>query len=148
MNGYKIKNYGVAFVEGKGFPSFSYDSQHAVFATLAEAQTKLACLKSAGYSAAAIENPKVITFAVGYIRKSDLNPDGSVKSNSKNPSRRRFATADERDQHGSRFAERKAKGSDVPGSAGHIGWYGIETTDPVNATINWKTGLTNSLSNG
>lgn len=83
------------------------------------------------------------SWAVCYIRGGDLNDDGSIKLNTNNPSRRRFGSRCEAIVHGSRFAIRKAKGSTTAGSAGHVGFWVIETTDPVNAAINPETGLTN-----
>jgi hypothetical protein len=85
------------------------------------------------------------SWAVCYIREGDLNGDGSIKLNTNNPSRRRFATRCEAIIHGSRFHVRKAKGSGVAGSAGHVGFWVIQTNDPVNAAINPETGLTNPV---
>lgn len=130
---------GLYFVNGSGFTTSSVKSA----AKLTAAQIE--CLKNLGYNNFSVIEV-VTSFAVSYIRNVDLNADGvTVKANAKNPSKRRFATRDEAMQHGSRFAVRKAKGSDVEGSAGHIGYYVIETSDPVTDTINWKTGLTNPI---
>jgi hypothetical protein len=85
------------------------------------------------------------SWAVNYIRQGDVNDDGSIAGNRKNPSKRRFATKDEAVQHGSRFGERKAKAGDESGTAGHVGFWVSESSDPVNAEINWKTGLTNPV---
>lgn len=93
---------------------------------------------------APVEKPSV-SWAVCYVREGDLNSDGSIKTNTNNPSRRRFATRCEAIAHGSRFAVRKAKGSDVTGSAGHVGFWIIQTNDPVNAAVNPATGLTNPV---
>jgi hypothetical protein len=136
---YKLQSKvsGFWFVKGQGYIS-SLEAASALTVNEIEA------IRAAGFEPfKAIE--VVTSFAVSYVRVPDLNDDGSIKDNVKNPSRRRFATRDEAIQHGSRFSVRKAKGSDVEGSAGHIGYYVIETSDPVNATINWKTGLTNAL---
>jgi len=89
------------------------------------------------------------SFAVGYIRPSDVK-DGAVASNDKNPSRRRFATIEEARTHGARYYVRRAKSAKGEkkkpvGSAGHIGYYIIETGDPVTDAVNPKTGLTNKL---
>lgn len=129
---------GYYFVLGAGFTAYSV----ANASKLTEEQ--IACVRNLGYNNFTVV-PVKVSFAVSYIRNVDLNGDGTVKANAKNPSKRRFATRDEAIQHGSRFATRKAKGSDVAGSAGHIGYYVIETSDAVNAVINWKTGLTNPL---
>lgn len=84
-----------------------------------------------------------VSFACNYIRKGDANADGSIAANKRNPSKRRFATLDEAVQHGGRFRDRRKKSGDEAGTAGHIGFYVTESADPVNAEINWKTGLTN-----
>lgn len=138
------KNYnllgsnGYWFVKGQGFTARTQKDASVV------GNDDITCLTNLGFVFTA-KAPLVVSFAVCYVRKDDLNANGTVRPNAKNPSRRRFATRDEAHQHGSRFAERKAQGSNVPGSAGHVGFYVIETNDPVNATINWKTGLTNPL---
>jgi hypothetical protein len=130
---------GYYFVLGSGFSAYSVKQASKL------TKEQIECVKNTGYSNFSVIEVQT-SFAVSYIRNVDLNADGvTVKPNVKNPSKRRFATRDEAIQHGSRFAVRKAKGSDVEGSAGHIGYYVIETSDPVNATINWKTGLTNPL---
>jgi len=120
-------------------------SKAQVFDNAAAAQAKIASAAQFGLTLVTVAAPVTKSFAVGYIRKGDLNTDRSIKSNTNNPSRRRFATQKEAMQHGSRFAERKAKGSRTPGSAGHIGYYLIETNDPVNSSVNPVTGLTNKL---
>ncbi len=126
------------FVLGKGFTAYAQKDASVV------GDDEVRCLRAnLGYKFST-RAPLTVSFAVCYVRKTDLAADGTVRQNIKNPSRRRFATRDEANQHGSRFAERKAKGSDVAGSAGHVGFYVIETYDPVNAEINWKTGLTNA----
>ena len=61
------------------------------------------------------------------------------------PSKRRFATFDEAVMHGSRFAARRKDRKDSDGTAGHKGFFVVETNDAVNSAINWKTGLTNPL---
>jgi len=85
------------------------------------------------------------SYSVNYIRDVDINECGVVTPNDKNPSRRRFATRDEAVKHRSRFGDRKAAKGDPAGTAGHIGFYVTESSDPVNAEINWKTGLTNQV---
>lgn len=120
-------------------------SKAQVFENAAAAQAKIASAAQFGLTLVTVAAPVTKSWAVGYIRKGDLNTDRSIKSNTNNPSRRRFATQKEAMQHGSRFDQRKAKGSRIPGSAGHIGYYLIETNDPVNASVNPATGLTNKL---
>lgn len=135
---------GLFFVEGSGFSASTIKTATQLCSGNA-AETQ-ACLKRAGLGESTVVNvPNDVSYAVNYVRLGDIRLDGSVQRNDKNPSRRRFATRKETNQHASRFAVRKAKGSDVAGSAGHIGAYVIETTDPVNATINWATGLTNPI---
>lgn len=134
----KSKINGFYFVKGKGYA-----------AALPGAASKVTQAEADAVAIAGFEPFTMIevatSFAVMYIRPQDLLAGGGVAANKNNPSRRRFATRDEANQHGSRFGKRKAEGSKVEGSAGHIGFYVVETTDPVNASINWKTGLTNSL---
>jgi len=116
-----------------------------VFENAAAASGVIAQAAKFGVVLLTVAAPAQKSWAVGYIRSGDLNTDRSIKSNTNNPSRRRFATKGEAMQHGSRFAERKAKGSRVVGSAGHIGYYLIETNDPVNASVNPATGKSNKL---
>jgi hypothetical protein len=90
------------------------------------------------------DGPANKSFGVCYLRKADLvagKPTADALNNPLNPSRRRFATEAEADKHGSRFRERKASYGAAPGSAGHIGFYTIETNDPVNSVIS-STGKT------
>lgn len=135
---YKLQSVrnGYWFVKGQGYTGYNKAAASVL------TQDEVNAVAKAGFEPF-YQFEAVVSYAVSYIRKGDLNDNGTVKANANNPSRRRFATRDEAIQHGSRFAERKAQGSDVPGSAGHIGFYVIETSDPVNAEINWKTGLTN-----
>jgi len=111
----------------------------------------VACLKNVGIVGSVEE--LVTSYAVVYIRKGEgerllkglgKNP-ANPNAGQVDPSKRRFATRDEADQHGSRFRTRKANASDAEGSAGHEGFFVVETSDPVNAKINWKTGLTNPV---
>jgi hypothetical protein len=141
---------GRYYVKGAGLSASSLSGATAVEqADLASVQT---CLSNAGlgYTTAV---PCTVSFAVTYIRKTALGSDGKVYQRTPNaamgeidPSKRRFATFDEAVQHGSRFPARRKERSDAPGTAGHIGFYVTETNDPVNAAINWKTGLTNPVS--
>lgn len=85
------------------------------------------------------------SWAVCYVRHENLDGSGNVIADRRNPSRRRFATKDEAIAHGSRFDKRVARKGDKPGTAGHCGFYVIQTNDPVNATVNPRTGLTNPL---
>lgn len=129
---------GLYFVLGKGFTA----------STLADASQltneQVAAVRIAGFEPS--ETVAIVTsFACNYIRKGDHNADGSISANKRNPSKRRFATKDEALQHGSRFSERRKKAGDAAGTAGHIGYYVTESTDPVNAVINWKSGLTNPV---
>lgn len=145
MNKYNIKSRHGHFMKlGCGFCSTT--QKDALVFVEDEAQDVVDSFNhvyGAGYAEAVPVMDK--SYAVSYVREGDLDGDGNVIANRKNPSRRRFATRDEAIQHGSRFQERKANVNDAEGSAGHIGFYVIETYDPVNAEINWKTGLTNPL---
>ncbi len=145
MNKYIVKSTcGRYFVSGRGFSTVCA-KEATVFANSASANATVDCAKNMGITAN-VETVKADkSFGVCYIRKADLNADFSVRANAKNPSRRRFATEQEAVTHGSRFATRKAKGSRVAGSAGHVGFYVVETTDPVTDAINPQTGLTNRI---
>ncbi len=137
---------GRYFVLGSGFTASTKTSA----SKLTEAQVIAA--RALGFEPSVTENVSV-SFAVNYIRKGDVTWirkgdvtwAGTVLPNVRNPSKRRFATREEANQHGSRFAVRRAKGSNVDGSAGHVGFYVTESSDPVNASVNWSTGLTNKL---
>ncbi len=125
--------------------------QATKFDSECEANKTIACLKNVGIVGHVV--PLQTSWAVVYIRagegqrllkglgKNPANPNaGQV-----DPSKRRFATRDEADQHGSRLRLRKANAGDANGSANHEGYFVVETNDPVNAKINWKTGLTNPV---
>lgn len=138
MNKYMLKNSkGFYYVKGQGFASTCNKEATA----LDDAQ--LDTLADLGFEGQ--EELAFLSFAVNYIRQSNLDEDNQVCSDDRNPSKRRFATRDEAIQHGTRFGARKATADGEPGSAGHIGFYVTESTDPVNAAVNWKTGLTNSI---
>ncbi len=122
-----------------------------VFECKCDAEKTVACLKNVGIVGFVEE--LVTSYAVVYIRKGEgerllkglgKNP-ANPNAGQVDPSKRRFATRDEADQHGSRFRSRKANANDADGSAGHEGFFVVETSDPVNAKINWKTGLTNPV---
>lgn len=130
---------GLWFVLGAGFTAVAQKSASRM------TQAQVDGAKAAGFEPATAYEVKVTSYAVNYIREGDIDNAGNVKPNTKNPSKRRFATRDEANQHGSRFGARKAAANAPEGSAGHIGYYVTETNDPVNASVNWKTGLTNSL---
>lgn len=137
-----IKNgaSGLYLVIGKGFVGTKAEaSQFAAD----EVACQIKCAANYGVTAVAEALPQHKSFGVCYVRIGDRNADGSIQPNKLNPSRRRFATFDEARIHGSRFHVRKARWQAAVGSAGHIGFYVIETTDPVNSVVNQKTGLTN-----
>lgn len=145
-----VKNIanGLYLVQGKGFIA---NKAGATRFDSAEASDKLVSASDVGIVANLEE--VTVSYSVVYIRRKDIKADGvglakkmpDSSLNEIDPSKRRFATEDEAWQHGSRARERKANKNDAPGSAGHRGFYVVETTDPVNSAINWKTGLTNSL---
>jgi hypothetical protein len=118
------------FVKGAGFAA-SYTSGATKLT-----QQDIDCARNLGYAGTAV--PVVTSFAVNYVRPQDLDATGQVKSNVRNPSRRRFATFAEAFQHGTKLRTRDE-------SKGHLGFYVTETSDAVNARINWETGLTNSI---
>lgn len=123
---------GLWFVLGKGFTASTQCGASAL--TL----DQVAQAKALGFEPATTVEVKVKSFAVNYIRPGDIDTSGKVKANAYNPSARRFATFDEAFQHGTQLQKRDA-------SKGHLGFYVTESSDSVNASINWKTGLTNSL---
>ncbi len=136
---------GLYFVLGQGFTA----SCPGAASVLDCSQIK--CAAGLGYNGTKEELAENKSFAVTYIRAKDLSTGSLVKAglnaamNEVDPSKRRFATFDEAVRHGSRFNVRKANRGDQPGTAGHRGFYVSETSDPVNAKINWKTGLTNPV---
>jgi hypothetical protein len=153
MNKYVLKNTaGFFFVDGKGFTATS--AKDATVLNNDQADCTIACSGKLGI-VGLVKVVAVTSFAVVYIRKDFLvgstdGVHGTQKPTDKNlnqvdPSKRRFATRDEALHHGSRFPERRANKGDKPGTAGHIGYYVVETNDPVNSAVNWKSGLTNSI---
>lgn len=148
MKQYKLKDAsGKFFVTGKGFST----TVEASASSLDEAQIK--CLLGLGFTDfEQIESSR--SYAVVYIRRGEgIKLLGGSRKNvpdadkgQVDPSKRRFATWDEAHQHGSRFPERRAEKCDKAGTAGHEGFFVIETGDPVNAKVNWKSGKTNPLS--
>ncbi len=115
-------------------------------------QGAVTCATNLGFIGTA-EEVKAASFAVVYIRKGEgarlLSGLGKNTADANkgqvDPSKRRFATFDEAVQHGIRFSARRKAAGDKPGSAGHEGFFVVESFDAVNSAINWKTGLTNSL---
>lgn len=143
-NQYKLRgSNGLYFVNGKGFAAKAADASILLDASIS-------CLAEAGFTGT--KEAAVTSYAVCYIRKDDkvvngvlvqVKPDAS--KNQLVPSKRRFATEDEAWQHGTNARLRKANRGDKPGTAGHKGFFVIETNDPVNAVVNWKSGLTNPI---
>jgi hypothetical protein len=137
-----IKNStGHFYKEGSGFIAIPKDQ--ATRLSTEDANCVLKCASKFGFDGSTEEAPATKSFAVCYVRKNDVAADGTVTANLKNPSRRRFATIEEARTHGNRFHVRKASWGAAPGSAGHQGYYVIETSDPVTDVVNPKTGLTN-----
>lgn len=143
---YKLQDSnGRYFVSGEGFSATS-----AVAASAVD-EGQIQCLVGLGFED--FKKIEVIqSYAVCYVRRDDKVVNGvlvQVKPDAaKNqivPSKRRFATDDEAWQHGTNARTRKANRGDEPGSAGHKGFFVVETSDPVNAKVNWKSGLTNPL---
>ena len=75
------------------------------------------------------------SFAVSYIRAKDLVAGGAINANKNNPSKRRFATVEEANQHGSRFTVIEE----------HLGFYVTRTNDRPTDWVNGKTGKTNPV---
>lgn len=75
------------------------------------------------------------SYAVNYVRQSDLGYSGSIRGNRNNPSPRRFATRREALHHGVRFTQIE----------NHLGFYVTRSDQRPNAKVNWKTGKTNPV---
>lgn len=132
MNRYYLRGNrtGRYFVKGSGFTA----TTRAGASQLTSAE--VAAARSLGFEPSTTETVRK-SWAVNYIRPEDI-VSGRVQANTNNPSARRFATKEEAVQHGTKFPTRSQ-------SAGHAGFYVTETNDPVNAAINWDTGLTNAI---
>lgn len=138
-----IKNTaGSFFVTNNGFTG-TIDTATR-FATLEAAQSQIACLVSVGLTGtienspvaadvAIVQNSDGTSYAVSYIRSKDLDADGSIKTNKRNPSPRRFKT----------FAEARIHATRAVDHHQHSGYYISKTYAPVNAYVNKITGLTN-----
>ncbi len=153
MNNAVLKNTkGLFYIEGSGF--VTTDKSKASRLNAESAECTIGCAAKMGISGVTAEEVSNASFAVVYIRKGDKVTATSITKapanaslNQFDPSPRRFATRAEANTHGKRFDTRRANKTDAVGSgtAGHIGFFVIETTDEVNAAVNPKTGLTNSL---
>ncbi len=121
---------GYYFVLGAGFTTTRASSASKL------TQAQVNAVKVAGFEPSYTEAVQS-SFAVNYVRQVDI-VGGRVQQNANNPSSRRFATFDEAFQHGTQLRTRDE-------SATHVGFYVTESSDAVNATINWKTGKTNAL---
>ena len=149
MNKYILKHAnGGYFVQGRGFVG----AKAAATQLTDEVASNLLQSAAAFGLEASSEEVANRSFGVVYIRRKDVTAEGGVAKqpanralNEVDPSKRRFGTMEEAITHGSRFHVRRAKKGDAPGSAGHRGFYVVETTDPVNAAVNPDTGLTNSI---
>ena len=132
---------GLYFVEKQGFNgtvalATRFDTLEAASATVAQVARFgiVASIENAVEVDANIkQNADGTSFAVSFIRAKDLNSDGSIKTNKRNPSARRFATKQEAVHHGSRYVTIEK----------HLGFYVTTTKDPVNAYVNKVTGFTN-----
>lgn len=151
MSKYVLKNgSGSYFVAGRGF-SGKTECEGTVYTDKSSASGSQSCLAKLGFGDSELVEVSSVSFACVYIRKGDADgikvtkKKGDANMNQIDPSKRRFATFDEARIHGSRFHVRKANRGDKPGTAGHLGYYVTETNDPVNAAVNPKTGLTNSI---
>ena len=144
QNKYNVKNTstGLYLIVGKGFVSST--QKGATEFSFNDAGQQATCAANMGIAAIYVTVPQVKSYAVNYVRTGDVNADGSINANKRNPSKRRFATKDEAIQHGSRFSERRKLANDAEGTAGHVGFWVSESFDAVNAEINWKSGLTNA----
>jgi hypothetical protein len=129
---------GLYFSEGAGFTA---DAAKATRLSCEESDQLMASAVRFGFSATE-EEVTDVSYAVCYIRETDIDEDGNVNPNALNPSRRRFASRAGAETHGRRFNVRKSHHGAAPGSAGHLGFYIKKTNDPVNSAINLATGLT------
>jgi hypothetical protein len=130
MNKFYLKGNqsGRFFVTGQGFTARTVNEA----SKLTQAQVDAA--RTLGFEpSTAIPVSK--SFAINYVRKEDLTGYGAVRQNNNNPSKRRFATFKEALHHGARHVEKE----------GHLGCYITESTDKVNAAVNWASGLTNPV---
>ena len=142
---YALKNsLGYFFVLGAGFSTSDLKKATGYEYNAAVSQ-KDNLNATMGIVSTLVEQPQTQSFGVNYVRKTDFDSNGNVLPNAKNPSKRRFKTFNEAWAHGQRAIYRKASAGAAEGSAGHVGFYVTETTDPVNAVVNPLTGLTNSL---
>lgn len=120
MNKYYLKgnSSGRYFVLGRGFTA----SCKSEASQLTQAQVDGAI--AAGFEPATKELVVASkSFAVNYVRQKDLDGRGGVNANTRNPSKRRFATNAEAVGHGRRWTEKE----------GHLGFYVTQTTDKVNS---------------
>jgi hypothetical protein len=136
---------GLYFVSGQGF------SGKTVADATVLSQANIDCLAGVGFTGQTAETK---SYAVVYIRQNDAvsatsvsKKAGDISQNQLDPSKRRFASFKEAAIHAGRFHTRRARRTDSvgSGSAGHVGAFVIETSDPVNSAVNLTTGLTNSL---
>lgn len=150
---YILKNgcTGLYFVSGKGYVG---NKQEASRLSTIEAGVIRNNGVSFGlaFGSVIVENGHT-SWAVVYIREGEgrklldglSKPSPDASKNQLDPSRRRFADRDEALHHGARFPERRKEAGDKPGTAKHEGYFVVQTSDPVNSKVNWKTGLTNSI---
>lgn len=139
----KSRSNGLFFIEGRGFTGTV--AQATRFEGYGDVETAQKCAARNGIDSV-IENAPAVdenikqnadgtSFAVSFIRQKDLRADGSVAANARNPSKRRFATRAEAEQHADRYVRIEK----------HVGKFITVTRDPVNAYVNPKTGLTNPV---
>lgn len=155
MKEFVLKNNttGLYFVENSGFTAQT--PQEATRLTAETVSCVGQCAAKMGFGNTSSEAaPNKVSYAVVYIRKGDqvsltgvTKQPGSITLNQLDPSKRRFASRHEANVHAGRFYTRRANKTDLVGSgtAGHVGVFVIETTDPVNSYVNPASGLTNSL---
>ncbi len=144
-NKYIIKNVinGKFFVANKGFVATIPSEATKYDLNSAELNSALAMARALGFSVTTQEfvpvDPNIVqnadgsSYTVHYIRKGQVNIDGSVQAHKNNPSKRNFATQDEAIHHASRFMK----------SEGHLGFFVIKVQARVNSYVNKVTGLTN-----
>lgn len=134
---------GRYFITGRGMAT-SNPNEATKFTTVSSASNQIGCLNSAGLfyltvEAVPVVDPNIVqnrdgsSYAVSFVRPSQLRSDGSVNAHKLNPSKRRFATYEEAVHHGSRFMVIEK----------HAGFYVTKRYEPVNSYVNKVTGKTN-----
>lgn len=136
--------HGSFFIQGRGFTGTKEKATR--FKSEAEAEEVRKCAEQMGLGNSTVEcggeapavDPGVqqnydgSSYAVSFIRKKDIQYDGSIRAHRLNPSKRRFRTEQEANQHGIRFTKIEK----------HVSHYVTRVQEPVNAYVT-ANGYTN-----